>query len=85
MVTIWQFPRFFTPNNDGFNDFWKIKTNKTIIVDIFDRYGKLIKQLKTNDNWDGTFNNAALPATDYWFVVYYNENKTFKSHFALKR
>ena len=85
LATIWQYPRFFTPNNDGFNDFWKIKSNKTIIIDIFDRYGKLIKQLKTNDSWDGTFNNAALPATDYWFVVYYNENKTFKSHFALKR
>ncbi|TGD57233.1 T9SS type B sorting domain-containing protein, partial [Flavobacterium humi] len=38
--------------------------------------------------WDGTFNNLPLPATDYWFIVYYteeNQDKEFKSHFALKR
>ena len=84
MLTLWQFPRFFTPNGDGFNDTWSIKTNKKIRVDIFDRFGKLLSQLQKNEKWDGTFDSQLLPANDYWFVIYY-ENKMFKGHFALKR
>ena len=42
-------PKFFTPNNDGFNDYWNIKGvnatyNSKSIIYIFDRYGKLLKQ-----------------------------------------
>ncbi|MCX6184273.1 MAG: T9SS type B sorting domain-containing protein, partial [Flavobacterium sp.] len=91
-VELLDFPRFFTPNGDTYNDTWNIfelgnQANAKIYI--FDRLGKLIKQLSPVDpGWDGTFNNKDLPATDYWFVVYYkenNEDKTFKSHFALKR
>jgi gliding motility-associated-like protein len=84
-VVIWQFPRFFTPNNDSFNDTWGINTQKNIKIEVFDRYGKLIRNLNNNERWDGTFNAQTLPATDYWFVVYYDENKVYKSHFSLKR
>ncbi|MFA5556434.1 MAG: T9SS type B sorting domain-containing protein, partial [Flavobacteriaceae bacterium] len=56
---------------------------------IFDRYGKLLKQLNPlGAGWDGTFNGQPLPSTDYWFKVMYTENKTrkeFKAHFSLKR
>jgi gliding motility-associated-like protein len=58
---------------------------------IFDRYGKLIKQLSATDNskgWDGMYNQEQLPSTDYWFTLDYTENgatKQFKSHFSLKR
>ena len=43
-------PKYFTPNGDGLNDFWKIEgVNETIqpntTVLIYDRYGKLLKQL----------------------------------------
>ncbi|MBC7641236.1 MAG: T9SS type B sorting domain-containing protein, partial [Flavobacterium sp.] len=84
-ITLWQFPRFFTPNNDGFNDSCTIKTQKKIKIDIFDRFGKLLQQLQTGDSWNGTINSQILPASDYWFVVYYDENKIFRGHFALKR
>jgi gliding motility-associated-like protein len=84
-VVIWQFPRFFTPNNDSFNDTWGINTQKQITTEIFDRYGRFIKQLINNQRWAGTFNAQTLPSTDYWFVVYYDENKVYKSHFSLKR
>lgn len=83
-VTIWQYPRFFTPNGDGYNDTWGINTQQNISIEIFDRYGKVIKQLHKNESWDGTYNSRIVPSTDYWFVLYYN-NKTFKSHFSLKR
>lgn len=85
------FPKFFTPNGDNYNDFWQIKNLDkkgwgSSKIYIFDRYGKLLKQLKpTEDGWDGTFNNYNLPATDYWFVLELPNGKTIRNHFALKR
>lgn len=83
-------PSFFTPNGDGFNDNWTIKglmyyTNAK--VSIFNRYGKLIKQLNAIDNnWDGTLNNQLLPSDDYWFTFKKDENTPeIKGHFSLKR
>ncbi|VXB11586.1 conserved exported hypothetical protein [Flavobacterium sp. 9AF] len=86
------FPRFFTPNGDGFNDTWNIQGTETIdvlTIYIFDKYGKLLKQLAPNGSgWDGTFNGKPLPSSDYWFKLIYtkdNITKEFKSHFTLKR
>ncbi len=57
---------------------------------IFDRYGKLMKQISsTGAGWDGTYNGSQMPSDDYWFTVdYADENgvmKQFKAHFTLKR
>lgn len=86
------YPNFFTPNGDGYNDFWNISNLPETFepkIYIFDRYGKLIKQINPYGNgWDGTFNGQNLPSTDYWFKLEYVENgtnKEFKSHFSLKR
>jgi|GEM_PF-1144810 len=86
------FPKFFTPNGDGYNDTWNIfalKDQANAKIYIFDRYGKLLKEISpSGKGWDGTFNQNILPSTDYWFSVHYQENdveKVFKSHFALKR
>jgi len=85
------YPNYFTPNADGFNDTWTVRlpTEYYGIISIYDRYGKLIKQISANGNgWDGTYNGNLLPSTDYWFKVEYTENnkrKEFKSHFSLKR
>lgn len=88
-VYLLDYPRFFTPNNDGYNDFWRIK-NLDILpkstITIFDRYGKLLKQLSsTSDKWYGTFNEKELPADDYWFTIKFDDGKTIKGHFSLKR
>ena len=83
------YPQYFTPNGDGINDTWYIDgLQNTDVIYIFDRYGKLIKQLRGIEGWDGTYNQENLPSTDYWFTVDYLENgvkKQFKAHFALKR
>ncbi|SFF17345.1 T9SS type B sorting domain-containing protein [Flavobacterium xueshanense] len=85
-------PKFFTPNGDGFNDTWNITgipNSENLKLYIFDRYGKLLKELSPNGSgWDGTFNGYALPADDYWFSISYTEDsitKEYKSHFSLKR
>lgn len=86
-------PKFFTPNSDGYNDYWKIEginysTAKVISILIYDRYGKLLKTLLPNEisnGWDGTYNGKQLPSDDYWFVANLNENRIVKGHFSLKR
>ncbi|PBJ04041.1 hypothetical protein BSF42_44590 [Flavobacterium sp. ACN6] len=89
------YPKFFTPNGDGFNDSWHFKnfTNMSNAeIDIFDRYGKFIAHLtQSSPGWDGTYNNQALYATDYWFVLTYEDKsypgvkRNLKGHFSLKR
>jgi gliding motility-associated-like protein len=92
-VLVIGYPKYFTPNGDAYNDTWNISglsdlSNNSRIY-IFDRYGKLLKDISPNDNgWDGTYTGQPMPATDYWFSVEYEEQgiiKKFKSHFSLKR
>lgn len=83
-------PSIFSPNNDGYNDFWYIKGMafySKAKVNIFDRYGKLLKQLNLqNTSWDGTLEGKKLPASDYWFVLTIPEiNEEVKGHFSLIR
>lgn len=90
-VTVLGIPSFFTPNGDGYNDTWRIKGmdkgyySKSIIY-IFDRFGKLLKQMSpTGEGWNGIFNNQPVAATDYWYVMHLEDGRTIKGHFALKR
>lgn len=92
LVTIIGYPTYFTPNGDGYNDTWNVLgLGASAKVFIFDRYGKLIKQISpTGQGWDGTLNGQPMISTDYWFTVDYSEpltgeNKTYRSHFSLKR
>lgn len=90
------YPKFFTPNGDGIHEAWNIMGIETLtdpVVFIFDRYGKLLKQLDaTSQGWDGTFNGRPLPSSDYWFRLEYNRlengqlvSEVLRSHFSLKR
>ena len=86
------YPHYFTPNGDGIHDDWNIvglKNDLSAKIYIFDRYGKLIKQISPqSQGWDGTYNGNLMPSTDYWFTVDYSEEaalKQFKAHFSLKR
>jgi gliding motility-associated-like protein len=92
-VNIIDYPQVLTPNNDGYHDTWNIigiaKGDPTAKIYIFDRYGKLLKQVSPlGAGWDGTFNGNPMPSSDYWFRVEYKEQdvtKEFKGHFTLKR
>lgn len=81
-------PKFFTPNNDGINDRWTINSldNINVIsVSIFDRFGKLIKQLSSNQQWDGTNNGRDLPSDSYWYAIKLANNSKVIGYFVLKR
>lgn len=91
-LTLEGFPKFFTPNGDGVNDFWQfiptILTGERNIdvIHIFDRYGRLIAQIEPNSNgWDGNFNGKPLPSNDYWFQAISDSSGQIQGHFALKR
>lgn len=88
-VTVIDYPKFFTPNNDGYNDFWQIKgiinfpNSETLI---FDRYGKPLARIASNDlGWDGLYNGKQMISNDYWFRTDLGNGRTFSGHFSLKR
>lgn len=83
-------PKFFTPNNDGYNDVWTVKDFEIFPeakISIFDRFGKLLIELSPSKSaWDGTFNQKPLPASDYWYVLKLDASSVEKrGHFSLKR
>ena len=87
-VFILDYPRFFTPNNDGVNDVWKIKgtLNLEYNLYIYDRYGNLLKKLDSiNDNWNGNYNGNLMPSNDYWFKIVLENGRIVTGHFSLKR
>lgn len=87
-IFILDYPRFFTPNGDGFNDVWEIKgdSNEKYILYIFDRFGKLLKELnETNYYWDGDYNGNPMPSSDYWFKLYFEDGRKVTGHFTLER
>jgi gliding motility-associated-like protein len=92
-VEIIDYPHYFTPNGDGIHDTWNIvglADRPGTRIYIFDRYGKLLKQISsTGAGWDGTYNGYLMPSDDYWFTVDYEDDngvmKQFKAHFAMKR
>lgn len=88
--TIFSISKYFTPNNDGFNDTWLIPEMKDYPgsnVKIFNRFGKLLKQMNAGTvGWTGKFNNQDLPADDYWYVLKLDPTQPeIRGHFTLKR
>lgn len=95
-IVVVGFLAIFSPNGDVLNETWQIEGLSTLnspIVTIYDRYGKLIKQMNQFDpGWDGSFNGKPMPSTDYWFKLSYVDNagnrtyaKYLQSHFSLRR
>jgi gliding motility-associated-like protein len=91
LVSVLGIPKYFTPNGDGYNDYWNVKGVSALInfystIYIFDRFGKLLKQLGTTSlGWDGTYNGRQMPADDYWYSIQFEDGRSAKGHFALKR
>ena len=83
--------KFFSPNGDGTNDYWRIlgvsenfQPNSRVYV--YDRNGKLLVDLDPlGIGWDGTYNGFQLPQDDYWFRVFFDNGKERIGHFSLLR
>ncbi|HMQ07031.1 MAG TPA: gliding motility-associated C-terminal domain-containing protein, partial [Saprospiraceae bacterium] len=90
----------FSPNNDGFNDIFEVKTGPGVELvrqfHIFDRWGNLIftRENYVPDNagthgWDGTYRNRPLMPGVYAYIAKVrfidNEEITFKGSVTLIR
>lgn len=88
-ILVLDYPRFFSPNNDGLNDVWRIpflELMPTAKVSIFDRFGKMLYNTSANgDGWNGKFNNVMLPSDDYWFLIELSDTRKVQGHFSLIR
>lgn len=65
----------FTPNEDGFNDYWEI-TNigryPAAKVIVYDRWGQKVFDVvgyTPDKRWDGTNRGLTLPAATYFYVI----------------
>lgn len=66
-------PEIITPNNDGWNDTWRIdglEVYPDVTVEVFDRWGKRVFFSEgQNTFFDGTFNGKELPMESYHYVI----------------
>ena len=71
--SILKYTNFFTPNNDGKNDYWNIKGfNKDFYevsdIYIYNRFGVLIYKINPESlGWNGTYEGKKMPTNSYWF------------------
>jgi gliding motility-associated-like protein len=88
-ITVLDYPKYFTPNGDGYNDLWFIKNLQKYpkaLVKIFNRFGKLVYEFNNSKSgWNGYYNNNPLPASDYWFKLDLGNTKIINGNFSLKR
>ena len=94
-ISVIGFPRFFTPNNDGYNDNWQVlglSSNFYVssLIYIYDRFGKTLAKVDpTSNGWNGFYKGEMLPSDDYWFSVQLtdiNGNiRSRKGHFSMIR
>jgi gliding motility-associated-like protein len=63
----------FTPNGDGYNDKWVIKSDKIqkpIQVWVYNRAGSLVYHSSHyNNDWTGEYNGIVLPNDTYYYVI----------------
>gem|GEM_PF-451897 len=68
-------PNAFSPNGDGINDVWQIRSNfrdQLVVVSwvLYNRWGqKIFETTDPNFQWDGTFRGQPLPPDVYGFYL----------------
>ena len=79
---IFGIPNSFTPNGDGFNDFWMFKNldlapqNK---LSVFNRWGQLVYSANGyNNNWNGEVNGRVTEAVYFYVFENLSDNKAYK-------
>jgi len=79
---IFGIPNSFTPNGDGFNDFWVFKSldsapqNK---LSVFNRWGQLVYSANGyNNNWNGEVNGRVTEAVYFYVFENLSDNKAYK-------
>ena len=79
-----EIPQIITPNNDGFNDEWRIRNidlYPEAEVLVYTRWGKLVYKSGniSADPWDGRFNGRLMPTDSYHYILYLNDGSKPRS------
>lgn len=79
----------FTPNGDGFNDFWLVNNPDItfpIKVSIYNRSGRSVYSSDSYQNdWDGQSQGNPLPQATYYYIIQDAANQTFKGPVTIIR
>ncbi|MCQ0112847.1 T9SS type B sorting domain-containing protein [Zhouia amylolytica] len=83
-------PDYFTPDGDSYNDTWGPDNDEgfpEIRTRIYDRYGRMVAEIRVGEKWDGRYKGQELPTGDYWYVIKLegNDEREFMGHFTLMR
>lgn len=85
------FPPYFSPNGDGYNDYWNYVRPilNPLSIDkiyIYDRYGKVLAIIgPAMEGWDGRYNNQPMPSDGYWYRALTIEGVEIRGYFSLVR
>jgi len=85
------FPDAFSPNGDGINDYFfpTMHGVSSFHLKIFNRWGELVFETKTNNSWDGKCKNLESAIGIYTYIVelitIYGEKHSFSGTFTLVR
>ena len=89
-------PTVITPDNDGYNDRWRIQgieSYSQISINIFTRWGDEVFVYEGSgsnytiimNQWDGTRNGKELPTGSYVYVLVVDNNESYKGTISLIR
>ena len=69
---------FFSPNGDGFNDYWADDSFTRYTVNevwIYSRSGQMVlNQRNYQNDWEVDFNGEELPEGSYYYLIDFNRN-----------
>ncbi len=93
-VTVYDFliPNAFSPNNDGFNDAFRVVGIETIpqnFFKVFNQWGRVVYSASNYDNqWDGKSNSGGeLPSDTYYYIFEVKGDRpmNFEGYIELRR
>jgi gliding motility-associated-like protein len=74
-----EIPNVFTPNHDGVNDVFKVKSLglKALSCIIYDRWGLKMSEWDTPEGyWDGRAKSGAVPSGTYFYIIHYTDSRS---------
>lgn len=72
-VRVYEIPNTFSPNGDGINDVWQIKSADAFtgsVIEVYNRYGQIVyRSIGYSKPWNGTYNGTPVPVGTYYYVI----------------